>query len=323
MFACINLSFGGPEVLEWLEVPTPTPGPGEVLIEVVAAGVNRADLLQRTGNYPPPPGISDIIGLEVSGHIAGLGEGVTTHAVGDPVVAFIAGGGYAQYVTCPAGQAVAPPNDVDLVSAAGLMSVAGTVVSNMDRVGLKAGDVFLAHGGAGGIGSFAIQYGKALGATVATTAGSPEKLEYCRWLGADIAIDYHDEWWDALKVATDDYGADIILDLLGGGYLEHNMDVLAPDGRLVIIGMQKGTKGEINIAKMLGKRATVMATSIRQRPVAQKCAIVAAVAERVWPLIETGQIQLSPETLFPLYDAARAHEFLASGDNIGKIILVA
>jgi putative PIG3 family NAD(P)H quinone oxidoreductase len=304
-------------------VPTPEPGPGEVLIEVAAAGVNRADLAQRMGNYPPPVGISEIIGLEVSGHVAALGDGVTTRSVGDPVVALLAGGGYAQYVVCPAGQATRPPSDVDLVSAAGLMSVAGTVLSNMDLVGLKADEVLLVHGGAGGIGSFAIQYGKALGACVATTAGSAEKLEYCRWLGADIALDYHDAWWDALKVATDEHGADVILDLLGAGYLEHNIEALALDGRLVIIGMQRGATGEIDLTKLRGKRGMITATSIRQRSVEQKCAIVAAVAERVWPMLETGVIRLTPETRFPLSEARRAHEFLASGDNIGKIVLVA
>lgn len=307
----------------WAEVPTPEPAPGEIRIKVTAAGVNRADVLQRTGHYPPPPGVSDIIGLEVSGVVEKLGAGVTTHQVGDEVVALLGGGGYAEYVVCPAGQAVPPPPGVDLVSAAAVMEVAATVVSNMDMVGLKAGDVFLAHGGSGGIGSFAIQYGKALGCTVATTAGSPEKLAYCKSLGADIAIDYHDEWWDALRVATNDYGADVILDLLGAGYLEPNIDALAPDGRLVIIGMQKGTKGELNIAKMLGKRASVWATSIRQRPVAQKVAIAAATATRVWPLIADGRIKLAPETRFPLADARLAHEQLTSGENIGKIILVA
>jgi putative PIG3 family NAD(P)H quinone oxidoreductase len=303
-------------------VPTPEPAPGEVRIKVVAAGVNRADMLQRTGNYPPPPGISDVIGLEVSGTIDKLGEGVTTHSVGDKVVAMLGGGGYAEYVVCPAGQAVPPPPGVDLVSAAAVIEVAATVVSNMDMVGLKAGDVFLAHGGAGGIGSFAIQYGKALGCTVATTAGSAEKLAYCKGLGADIAIDYHDEWWDALRVATNDHGADVILDLLGAGYLESNIDVLAPDGRLVIIGMQQGTKGEINIAKMLGKRASVWATSIRQRPVAQKVSITQATAAKVWPMIADGRIKLAPETRFAMRDARLAHEQLMSGDNIGKIILV-
>jgi NADPH:quinone reductase-like Zn-dependent oxidoreductase len=259
----------------------------------------------------------------VSGVIDKLGDGATGHQIGDPVVALLGGGGYAEYVVCPAGQAVPPPAGVDLISAAAVIEVAATVLSNMDTVGLKAGEVFLAHGGAGGIGSFAIQYGKALGCTVATTAGTPEKLQYCKELGADIAIDYHDEWWDALRVATNDHGADVILDLLGAGYLEPNIDVLAPDGRLVIIGMQKGTKGEINIAKMLGKRASVWATSIRQRPVVQKVAIAKATAERVWPMIADGRIKLAPETRFALSDARAAHEYLMSGENIGKIVLVA
>ncbi|MDR1355677.1 MAG: NAD(P)H-quinone oxidoreductase [Propionibacteriaceae bacterium] len=323
MYAITCLTPGGSDHLVWDEVPTPEPAPGEIRIKVSAAGVNRADMLQRTGNYPPPPGISDIIGLEVSGIVDALGTGVTTHQLGDPVVAMLGGGGYAEYVVCPAGQAVPPPPGVDLVSAAGVLEVAATVVSNMDMVGLKTGDVFLVHGGAGGIGSFAIQYAKALGCTVATTAGTPEKLEYCRGLGADIVVDYHDEWWDALRVATHDHGADVILDLLGAGYLAPNIDVLAPDGRLVIIGMQKGTKGEIDIAKMLGKRASVWATSIRQRPVTQKVAITQATAKKVWPMIADARIKLAVETRFPLRDARLAHEQLSSGDNIGKIILVA
>ncbi len=313
---------GGPENLSWDEVDTPTPAPGEVLVKTVAVGVNRADLLQRQGHYPPPKGISEIMGLEASGTIAALGEGVSQWKEGDEVVALLAGGAYAEYFVVPATQCVRPPEGVDLVTAAGLVEVAATVVSNMDEVQLAQGETFLVHGGAGGIGTFAIQYARAIGCRVATTAGSPAKLDHCREMGADIALDYHDDWVTGLKEATDGKGADVILDIMGAKYLELNVDALATGGRLVIIGMQGGVKGTLNIGKLLNKRGTVRATSLRFRSVEEKSEIIARVAEVIWPLVSAGEIKPAPETRFPLREARAAHEQLAGGDNIGKIILV-
>ncbi|PFG18400.1 putative PIG3 family NAD(P)H quinone oxidoreductase [Propionicimonas paludicola] len=313
---------GGPENLIVADAPTPEPKPGEVLIAVAAAGVNRADLLQRQGYYPPPPGTSEVIGLEVAGTIAALGDGVDGWALGDPCVALLAGGGYAEYVVVPSGQVIAPPDGVDLITAAGLIEVAATVVSNFDHVHLAAGETVLIHGGTGGIGSFAIQYARALGARVLTTAGSPAKLELCREFGADVAIDYHDDWAAAVAEATGGAGVDVILDVMGAKYLEANVAALALDGRLVVIGLQGGRKGTLDLNRLLTKRATVTATSLRFRPTAQKAAICAAVAQRVWPLIAAGAIRPAPETRFALDEVARAHTQLESGDNIGKVVLV-
>lgn len=312
---------GGPEVLTLTEVDAPTPAPGEVLIAVAAAGVNRADLLQRRGHYPPPPGVSDVIGLEVSGQVAALGAGVTEWVEGDPCVALLAGGGYADYVVAPAGQVAPVPDGVDLVTAAGLIEVAATVVSNMDHVGLRDGETLLVHGGTGGIGSFAIQYAKGRGCTVATTAGSPEKLATCRDLGADIALDYHDDWVAGLKDATGGRGADVILDIMGAKYLSANVASLSRGGRLVVIGLQGGVKGELNLNTLLGKNAVVTATSLRFRPAEQKAAIVARVVEEVWPLVSSGAIRLAGERRFGLDDVRAAHEHLESGANVGKVIL--
>lgn len=313
---------GGPEVLQFTEVNTPTPKAGEVLVRTVAAGVNRADLLQRQGHYPPPAGITDVIGLEASGVVAEVGDGVTQWQVGDQVVALLAGGGYAEYLVAPAGQLVRPPLGVDMVTAATLIEVAATVRSNMAHVGLKSGETLLIHGGAGGIGQFAIQYAKALGCRVAVTAGSAEKLALCRELGADIALDYHDDWLANLKRATDGHGADVILDVMGAKYLELNVQALATDGRLCIIGMQGGVKGTLNIGLLLAKRGTVTATSLRGRPVEQKAEICADVAANVWPLYESGAIVAASVQQFPMADAAQAHERLESGASSGKIALV-
>lgn len=321
MRAVTTSEAGGPEVLVLTEVEDVVAGPGEVLIRTVAAGVNRADILQRQGHYPPPPGTSDIIGLEVSGHIEAVGDDVEGWAVGDPCVALLAGGGYAELVAVPAAQVIRPPEGVDLVTAAGLVEVAATVVSNMDHVGLRPGETFLVHGGAGGIGSFAIQYAKGLGCRVAATAGSPEKVEVCRRLGADIALDYHDDWSAQLKEATDGKGADVILDVMGAKYLDVNVKSLARRGRLVVIGLQGGVKGELNLGLLLSKGATVTATSLRYRPVNEKAAIVARVAAEVWPLITSGQIKGAQETRFPVEQVREAHEQLTSGNNVGKIVL--
>ncbi|MGV8907649.1 MAG: NAD(P)H-quinone oxidoreductase [Propionicimonas sp.] len=312
---------GGPENLTVSEAPDPEAGAGEVVVRVRAAGVNRADLLQRQGYYPPPPGASDVIGLEVSGTIASIGDGVTGWQVGAECVALLAGGGYAELVSVPAGQVIRPPAGVDLVSAGGLIEVAATVVSNFDLVHLGPGETVLIHGGAGGIGSFAIQYAKAIGTTVLTTAGSADKLQLCRELGADTAIDYHDDWADAVAKATDGRGVDVILDVIGAKYLEANVAALATEGRLVVIGMQGGTKATLDLGRLLTRRATVTATSLRGRPVAQKSAICASVAARVWPLVEAGKIRLVPETRFPLDQVAEAHRHLETGEHVGKVIL--
>ena len=323
MRAVIANGAGGPEVLAIGDVPKPIVGPGDLGIDVVAAGVNRADLLQRQGHYPPPPGISEVIGLEVSGHIAEVGEDVSGWSVGDPRVALLSGGGYAQFVAVPAGQVVRPPRGVDLVTSAGLLEVAATVQSNLDAVALRPGEFFLIHGGTGGIGSFAIQYAKSLGALVIATAGSAEKLEVCRALGADAALDYHEDWAAGVREATGSHGADVILDGIGAKYLEPNVDVLAMEGRLVVIGLQGGRRGTLDLNKLLVKRALVTATSLRGRPVAQKAEIAAAVAERVWPLITDGRIQPARETRFSLDEVVAAHTLLESGANVGKIVLVA
>lgn len=321
MRAVTTIEAGGPEVLQITDVQDAVAGPGELLIRTVAAGVNRADILQRQGHYPPPAGTSEIIGLEVSGIIEAIGDGVEGWAIGDPCVALLAGGGYAELVAAPAGQVIAPPEGVDLITAAGLIEVAATVVSNMDHIRLTAGETLLVHGGAGGIGSFAIQYAKGLGCRVATTAGSAEKLEICQRLGADIALDYHDDWVAQLKEATDGRGVDVILDIMGAKYLDANVKSLARGGRMVVIGLQGGVKGELNLGLLLSKGATVTATSLRYRPVSEKAAIVARVADTVWPLISAGTITLAHETRFPIDEVAQAHEQLTGGTNVGKIVL--
>jgi putative PIG3 family NAD(P)H quinone oxidoreductase len=312
---------GGPENLVLAEAPTPVPGPGKLLVAVRAAGVNRADLLQRQGYYPPPPGISEVIGLEVSGTVAALGEGVDGWEPGDPCVALLAGGGYADFVAVPAGQVIPPPPGVDLVSAAGIIEVAATVASNFDHVHLAAGETVLIHGGAGGIGTFAIQYAKALGARVLVTAGTEAKRDLCRALGADVALDYRGDWPAAVKEATRGAGVDVILDVMGAKYLEPNVASLAPDGRLVVIGLQGGRKGTLDLNALLAKRAVVTATSLRGRPVEQKAAICAIVESRVWPMLADGRIAPVPERRFPLEQVADAHRYLESGEHTGKVIL--
>ncbi len=323
MYAITVPEPGGPEKLRWSEVPTPEPGPGEVLVRTVAAGVNRADLLQRQGHYPPPPGITDVMGLEASGIVERVGRGVTTWRPGDDVVALLAGGGYAEYFVAPQGQVVRPPAGVDPVTASALMEVAATVHSNMRHVHLSPAETLLVHGGAGGIGQFAIQYAHGLGCRVAATAGTPDKLDTCRALGAQIALDYHDDWVAGLTEATDGHGADVILDVMGAKYLEPNLAALAPDGRLCIIGLQGGVKATVNLAALMAKRAAITATGLRARPLAQKAQICADVAATVWPLYENGRIQPPPVTRIPMPDAPRAHELLESGTNSGKIALVA
>ena len=322
MDAVIVANPGDIYALEIGELPTPQPQQGEVLVRTVGSGVNRADILQRKGHYPPPAGVTDTIGLEASGVVESVGEGVTQWKPGDEVVALLSGGGYAEYFVAPAGQLIPPPPGIDLVTAAGMLEVAATVVSNMDVVGLKAGERMLVHGGSGGIGTFAIQYAKALGCTVATTAGTDEKLQHCREHGADIALNYHDDWVQGLKDATDGKGVDVILDIMGAKYLELNVKALAKRGRMVIIGMQGGTKGTLNIGALLQKMGTITATSLRFRSVDEKSDICARVADVVWPMVADGRVKPAPETHIPFRDVRKAHELLEGGGNVGKIVLV-
>lgn len=323
MRAAVADGKGGPEVLSVREVPDVEPGPGEIAIATVATAVNRADLLQRQGFYPPPPGASDIIGLECSGTVAALGEGVSGWEIGDEVCALLAGGGYASRIVVPAGQVMPVPEGLDLVTAAAVPEVACTVWSNIIGVaGLQPGETLLVHGGAGGIGTFAIQLATALGARVLATAGSPEKLDLCRDLGAVDAFDYREQdFVEETRAATDGRGADVVLDNMGAKYLGRNVDVLADEGRLVIIGMQGGVKAELDIATLLRKRGAVIATSLRGRPVEGKATICAAVVQQVWPLLADGTIRTVVGATMPLDDVARAHELLESGANTGKIVL--
>lgn len=312
--------FGDEDVLTLSEVPDLSPGPGEVLIEVAAAGVNRADLMQRQGFYPPPPGISEVPGLEVSGTITALGDAATGWMIGDEVCALLAGGGYAQQVVVPAGQVLPVPRGVSLQDAAALPEVVCTVWSNIVMTAhLKTGDLFLQHGGSSGIGTMAIQIAKHLGARVAVTAGSQEKLDACAALGADILINYREK--DFVEIVQETGGADVILDVVGAKYLSRNVTALADGGRLVIIGLQGGTKAELDINQLLVKRGTVAATNLRSRPLEQKAAIVHQVREHVWPLIADGSIRPIVSETFPLADAAEAHRAMAQSQHIGKILL--
>jgi putative PIG3 family NAD(P)H quinone oxidoreductase len=315
-----------PTDLVWQDVPDVAAQKGEVVIEIIAAGVNRADLLQAAGNYPPPPGASPILGLEVSGRIAELGDGVTGWAVGQSVCALLAGGGYAERVAVPAGQVMPLPGGVDLDTAAALPEVACTVWSNlMMAARLSPGHLVLLHGGASGIGTHAIQVAHALGARVAVTAGSAEKLAVCTELGADLAINYRDEdFVERVRAATGGAGADVILDIMGASYLGRNVDALAPDGRLVIIGFQGGTKAELNLGVLMAKRGGVISTGLRARPVdgpEGKAAIVDEVVANVWPMIADGRVRPIIGAGLPVEQAAEAHRLLDSGEAHGKVLL--
>ncbi len=316
---------GGPEALTITDLPDPTPGPGELVIDVAASAVNRADTLQRQGFYPPPPGASDVLGLECSGVVGAVGPDVDRWSVGDQVCALLAGGGYAEKVLVPAAQVMPVPDGVDLVTAGSLPEVACTVWSNVFMIaGLQPGETLLVHGGAGGIGSLAIQLAHAKGARVVATAGSAAKLDLCRSLGADVAVSYREQdFVEEVRAATDGAGADVILDNMGAKYLGRNVDALATEGRLVIIGMQGGAKGELDIGKLLRKRGAVIATSLRARPVEEKAAICAAVVEHVWPLVKDGSVRPVVHATLPLDRAADAHRMMEAGDHVGKILLTA
>jgi putative PIG3 family NAD(P)H quinone oxidoreductase len=323
MRAVVVTEPGGPEVLTVRDLPDPEPGPGEVVLDVAGTAVNRADLLQRQGHYPPPPGASDVLGLECSGTVAAVGEGVERWQAGDEVCALLAGGGYASKVAVPAGQLMPVPDGLDLVTAAALPEVACTVWSNVFMVaGLRADETLLVHGGAGGIGTHAIQVAHALGARVLTTAGSAEKLELCRSLGANVAIGYREQdFVEEVRRATDGRGADVILDNMGAKYLDRNIDALALEGRLVVIGMQGGAKAELDISKLLRKRAAVIGTTLRSRPTEEKAAICAAVVEHVWPLVADGAVRPIVHTTLPLDRVGEAHTLMADSGHSGKIVL--
>jgi putative PIG3 family NAD(P)H quinone oxidoreductase len=295
-----------------------------VLIDVAAAGVNRADLLQRQGLYPPPPGAPHYPGMEVSGRIESVGAGVTGWQPGDQVCALMAGGGYAEKVAVPAGQVLPIPVGLDLVHTAALPETTATVYANLVQVaGLRDGETLLVHGGASGIGTTAIQLGKALGARVICTAGSAAKLDRCRALGADVAISYRDEdFVEVVKDVTDGHGADVILDIMGASYLARNLAALAVWGRLVIIGRQGGNKAELDLGLLQSKQASIHATTLRNRPSAEKAAIMAAVGDHVWPLISAGTVTPIIEEKVPMAQAAEAHRLLEAGAHTGKILLV-
>lgn len=323
MKAIVVTKPGGPEVLQWQDVPDPQPGPDDVLIEIVAAGVNRADLLQRQGFYDPPPSSPPYPGLECSGRIAALGENVTGWSVGDRVCALLGGGGYGELVAAPTGQLLPVPEGVDLVSAAALPEAAGTVWSNVFMLaGLHEGETLLVHGGSSGIGTFAIQLATAFGAMVAVTSGNAAKLERCRQLGAEITINYQDEdFVTRITEGTSGRGADVILDIMGASYLARNIEALAPAGRLAVIGMQGGRRAELDLGALMGKRAAILSTSLRARPAPEKAAIVASVRKHVWPLIADGRIGPVVDRVVPITEAAQAHRVIEAGEHFGKIVL--
>lgn len=312
---------GGVDALQVVDRPVPDPAPGEVLIRVTAAGINRADLLQRQGHYDPPPGSTDVLGLECSGDIVSVGEGVTDLQPGAHVCALLTGGGYAEYVSVPAGQVATVPLGISLVESGGLMEVASTVWSNVFMMGkLQHGETLLVHGGASGIGTMAIQLGKAFGATVVVTVGSTEKAEFCRELGADVVINYREQdFAEEMKAAG--LQADVILDIIGAKYLAANISVLATAGRLVVIGLQGGIKAELNLGALLAKRAAVMATSLRARPTGEKAAIVSAMVAQVWPLITDGTVRPIIHATYPLDDVRLAHQVLEESSHTGKVLL--
>ena len=314
---------GGPEVLEVVDVDPPSAASGEVIVDVAAAGLNRADVSQRRGFYAPPPGVTDILGLECSGVISALGDDVSEWSIGDRVCALVAGGGYAEQVAVPAGQLLPAPEGLDLITAAGLPEVTCTVWSNVFMVaGLRPDEWLLVHGGSGGIGTMAIQLAKALGASVLTTVGSADKQSFVRELGADVAINYReDDFVEVVRSATDGKGADVILDNMGAKYLARNVESLATAGRLVVIGLQGGASGELDLGLLMRKRAAVLSTSLRSRPAGEKAVVVASVREHVWPLVEDGVVKPIVHTVLPLESAPEAHRLMESSSHLGKILL--
>jgi putative PIG3 family NAD(P)H quinone oxidoreductase len=314
---------GGPEVLVPTSRPVPEPGEGEVLVRLAAAGVNRPDVLQRQGGYPPPPGASDIPGLEIAGSVVALGPGVGELAIGDRVTALVTGGGYAEYCAAPTPQCLPIPDRLSPVEAACLPETFFTVWTNVfDRGGLRAGEVFLVHGGSSGIGTTAIQMAKAFGARVFATAGSAEKCRACEALGAERAIDYREEdFVRVVKEATGKKGVDVILDMVGGDYVQRNISALAPDGRLCTIAFLGGSKAEVDFLPMMLKRITISGSTLRARSVEFKAAIARDLRDKVWPRIAAGEIKPVVHATFPLVEAAEAHRLMESSAHIGKIAL--
>jgi putative PIG3 family NAD(P)H quinone oxidoreductase len=323
MRAVVVSSPGGPENLGIAEVPDPVPGRGEVVLTVAATAVNRADILQRRGFYAPPPGSPEWLGLEASGVVSEVGPGVTGWVVGDRACALLAGGGYAEKVVVPAGQLLPIPDGLGLVEAAALPEVTCTVWSNvMMLAGLRPGETLLVHGGSSGIGTMAVQLARQVGATVAVTAGSAAKLERCAELGATIGVNYREQdFVEVVREATGGHGADVVLDNMGAAYLSRNVDVLATGGRLVVIGLQGGTKAELDLGRLLAKRASVHATSLRGRPVAEKAQIVSSVVEHVWPLVVDGAVRPVVHAVLPLEQVAEAHRLVESSEHVGKVLL--
>ncbi|MGI6244179.1 MAG: NAD(P)H-quinone oxidoreductase [Pseudochelatococcus sp.] len=314
---------GGPEVLRPEIRPVPLPGAGQVLVRVHAAGVNRPDVAQRQGHYPPPPGASDIPGLEIAGEVVAVGESVAAPAPGSRVTALVTGGGYAEYCLADAELALPIPDGLDFVAAAAVPETFFTVWSNVfDRGALRPGETLLVHGGTSGIGTTAIQLGKAFGARVLTTAGSAEKCAACRQLGADVAVNYRDEdFVAAVKTATGGRGADVILDMVGGSYIPRNYQAAAQDGRIVQIAFLQGSKVEIDFMRLMLKRLTHTGATLRSRPVSEKAPIARALREYVWPLLAAGRCLPVIHATFPLAEAAQAHALMESSAHIGKIVL--
>jgi putative PIG3 family NAD(P)H quinone oxidoreductase len=323
MRAVVSEGAGGVDVLSIGRIEDPTPGVDEVVIDVAAAGVNRADLLQRQGRYQPIPGAPATIGLECSGVISAVGAEVEGWSVGDECCALLAGGGYAEKVAVPAVQVMPVPQGVDLVSAAALPEVAATVWSNVFMTAhLKEGETLLVHGGASGIGTMAIQLGVAHGARVLCTVGNAEKMEFCTRLGADVAINYKEaEWASVVREATSQAGADVILDIIGAKYLEDNVKTLAYDGRLVVIGMQGGTTGSLDLGRLVSRRGSITGTGLRVRSVADKARILAEVVGHVWPLVEAKKVRPIVHRTLPLAEVRQAHEILEQSSQIGKVLL--
>jgi putative PIG3 family NAD(P)H quinone oxidoreductase len=323
MRAVVVTSPGGPDTLELVDVPDPVPGPGEVVLTVTATAVNRADILQRMGHYPPPPGAPQWLGLEASGTISELGPGVTGWSVGERACALLAGGGYAEKVAVPVGQLLPIPDGVDPVDAAALPEVTCTVWSNvMMAAALRPGETLLVHGGSSGVGTMAVQLARQVSATVAVTAGSTAKLERCAELGADILVNYREQdFVEAVRAATGGHGADVVLDNMGAKYLGRNVDVLATGGRLVVIGLQGGSKAELDLGRLLAKRASVHATSLRGRPTAEKAQIVGSVVEHVWPLVVDGAVRPIVHARLPIEQVADAHRLVESSAHVGKVLL--
>jgi putative PIG3 family NAD(P)H quinone oxidoreductase len=315
---------GGPEVLRPVERPMPVPAAGEVLLRVAAAGVNRPDVMQRQGRYPPPPGASDLPGLEVAGTVEQCGEGVQSLHEGDRVCALVAGGGYAEYCTAPAVQCLPVPAALSMTEAAAIPETFFTVWTNLfERAGLEAGESALIHGGTSGIGTTAIQLGAACGARMFATAGSDDKCRACERLGAERAINYRSEdFAAAIRTLTNDRGVDVILDIIGGDYLARNVRSLAVGGRLVQIGLQGGAEGTLDLSRVLTRRLTITGSTLRPRTPAEKGAIASALREHVWPLLENGRVRPVIYRTYPLREAADAHRTIESSEHVGKVVLV-